>query len=191
MWLTENPWPPMFLCGVVAALCVITWYQRQQARYLGGALLALVLAGAGWMIERMIVTAGEHIESAVYAMTSAFQERDLDRTLSHVSKQAPDVRALVGFGYNLVEVGDDMRVTDVQVKMSGKNTRATSRFRVNATVNSRVGHDFGHQPSRWETKWQLEGEEWRVIDIRELDPLTGEELNRITKYRHLVPRMAG
>lgn len=191
MWFTETPWPPIFLCGVAAIACVIAWSRRQQGIYLI-AVVGLALLSLGiWFVERSIVTERERVEIAVRTLTTAFQQRDLDRTLSQVSKQSPDVRALVAFGYNLVEIGDDMRVSDVRVEMIAGGSRAVSQFRVNGTLTARAGGYSQHQPTRWEARWQLEANEWRMIDIQELDPITGETLDRLTRYRNIAPRIPG
>jgi hypothetical protein len=191
MWFTENPWPPMFLCAVGAVVCLIVWYQRQQPRFLAGAGALVLLAAGIWVIERAIVTERERVRENVFAVTSSFQRRDLDGTLDYISQQAPDLRRLVVYGYNVAQVEDDMRVTDVQVEMTAQETRATTRFRVNATVTGHPegGMNFSHrQPTRWEAKWQQEAGEWRMFDIQQLDPITGERINQFSGIRNWLSR---
>lgn len=186
MWVTEEAWPPMVVCGAVAVLLVIMWAQRRQAKYLLGVVGMAALAAGIWRVEQLIVTERERVSDSIYEITSAFQKRDLTRTLSFVSDRALDLKALVTFGYNVVTVNDDMRVTDVVVEMAGENTRAISRFRVNATVTA--GNYSQRTPSRWEARWQLEAGEWRMISIQELDPITGEQIDRLGRLKHHLPK---
>lgn len=187
MWFTENPWPPMFLCAIVAVACLIAWYQRQQIRFLAAAVILVLVTGGIWALERAIVTERERIIENVLAMTSAFQKRDLDGTLHYVSHQAPDIRTLVVFGYNVIQVEDDMRVTDIQITFRAQETRATSRFRVNARVTAHPGGGLTfshHRPTRWEAKWQQEAGAWRMIDLQQLDPVTGDRVDHLNSIRH-------
>lgn len=189
MWVTEEAWPPMMVCGAVAVLLVILWAQRRQAKFLLGVVGMAALAAGIWYVEQVIVTERERVSNSVYEITSAFQERDLTRTLTYISERALDLKALVTFGYNVVTVGEDMRVTDVVVEMTGQDTRAVSRFRVNATVSA--GNYSQRTPSRWEARWQLEGGEWRMISIQELDPITGEQIDRLGQLKRHLPKFPG
>jgi len=191
MWFTETPWPPILICGLAAVACLIQWQQRQQMKYFGGALACIVVAVGVYFLEQQIVTEKEQVELAVVDITSAFQRRDLEATLSHVSNQAPVVKSVIVFGYNILSVEDDMRLTDVSVDLIAQNTRAISKFRINGTVKFNNAPSGDHMPSRWEAKWQLEDGEWRMIEIQELDPLTGEPIDRLGALRGQIPNVFG
>jgi len=186
MWPSENPWPLILLATILGTGSFLVWFQRKDARYLAGTLACLLLSGGAWYLERVWVTPREEVEAAVFGITESFQQGNTERTAGYVSEQAPALRLMIGTAINLIEVRDDMRVSDVLVELYAQNTRAKSRFRVNATVQGRNGGFQQYQPTRWEAKWQLEAGQWKMIDIIELDPITGEEMDRLELFRGQV-----
>ncbi len=187
MWFTETPWPPILICGVLCFILGATWYQRQQSKYLFASLCCLIAMAGIWFVERSIVTPREQIEVAIIDMTSTFQKRETHKTLEYISQQSPQLKMLVTVADNLYEVSDDMRLTDLRTELSGQNTRATSRFRVNATVAFRNGSYSQRTPTRWETKWQIEGGGWKMFEIQQLDPITGERIDGFDSFIQTVP----
>ncbi len=88
----------------------------------------------------------------------------------------------------MVDLGSDVHVTDVQVKLLAEGTRASSHFRVNGTMSLKGHGDVGHRPLRFRALWQQEpGPEgktvWRMLEIEDLDPITGNTLNRFNRVQ--------
>lgn len=189
MWLTENAWQPMLLLALIGMSLGMVWYRRLQKRYLAGMLVCFLLAGMTWFIEQQVVTEKERVHASVIGITSAFGDRDLDRTVSYVSQRAQDLRFLIGYAYNLVEFKDDMRVSDVEVELTNNKSRAKTRFRVNGTINALHENYTGHQPTRWEATWQVEAGEWKMIDIIQLDPVSGNVVNDFVQMRGRLQRV--
>jgi hypothetical protein len=181
MWFTENPWPPVVILIVAAAVFVGLWMSQRRAFWLLAALTAVVGTFAVYFIERRIVTESEQIEQNVFDMTSAFRQRDEAKTLSYFSKQAPELHDLIRAGMKLVEVHDDLSVKDMSVRLLGGNTQAISHFRANATVtltsgSSILGSLTHHGVSRWELRWQKEGDDWKVVEVVRLNPTKEERM---------------
>lgn len=185
MWFTENAWQPMLLLTLLGIGFGLVWYRRLQGRYLLVMVSCFALAGVTWVIENQIVTDKEKVHTSVMGITTSFQQRDLDKTVSYVSQRAQGLRFLIGYAYNHVEI-KGMRVTDIEVELSNKNSRAKSRFRVNGILNALQGNYQGHQPTRWEATWQVEAGDWRMIDIIQLDPISG---NVINDFAHLKDQL--
>jgi hypothetical protein len=175
MWLTENPWPPMVLLGLVAAALAWVWVARRRGAMLIGAIAALLGCVAVYYIERAIVTDAERLEADLYRLVSAFQHKDREGTLSMISQQAPEWRTMAAVAIDLVDVRDDLDVKDVSVKIYGENSQALTHFRANGTFSYR-GQGTGHYPSRWELRWQREGADWKVVEVTRLNPLREEKL---------------
>lgn len=176
MWFTETPWPPILICSVLAVLLAAAWQATGRAAHLAGiaALAGAVLAI--FLAERWIVTDAEEIEASVSGLTTAFQQKNLEQCLEYISPTAPLYRGMLTAAMNLVDVGEDLRITDLDVTMKAENSRGVSHFRANATVSVKGYGSQGRQPSRWQLTWQREEGRWRVIRIQRLDPITGEEL---------------
>jgi hypothetical protein len=174
-WFTETPWPPIFILGIVACILLAVWSSQKRGIWLIGALIALIAAAAVFFVERAVVTEAERVEKNVFDLTSAFQRKDRDRTLSFFSAQAPDLRDMATYALNLVELPDGIDVKDVSVRLTNENTRAVSLFRANGTVTV---HGIGsqHSASRWEVTWQKEGSDWKIIEVVRLHPYKDEKL---------------
>lgn len=177
MWFTETPWPPILICLILAVLLFAGWFASRRSGFLAGIPGLAVLSVLIYVGEQQIVTNRERVLEQVYDITSAFQRGDLEGTLELVSVQAPEIRALITGAMQIVEVEDDLRITDESVTLASGETRATTHFRANATVALKTGSFRGHQPSRWELTWQLEAGEWRVIDVQRLKIMTRENIN--------------
>lgn len=180
MWFTETPWPPIAVLGLVALGALFAAMQTQASKWLVSALLCLILAMVIWSVERSIVTPAEKVEGSLLAMIDAFQKKNEAQTLRYISP-APASAGLVALAktaIKLVDVRDGYTVSDIQIKTLANDTAATSHFRVNGTISIPSHGNLGHRPFRFNGKWRLEGGEWRLTEIEELDPINGEVLNR-------------
>lgn len=180
MWFTETPWPPIAILGLVALGSLFAFVQTQTVKWLMPALVCVVLAFVVWTVERSIVTPGEKVEGALLAMVDAFQKKNEAGTLRYISP-APASEKLVILAktaIKLVDVREGYTVSDIQVKTMANDTAATSHFRVNGTISIPTQGNIGHQPFRFNGKWRLEGGEWRLTEIEDLNPINGEVLNR-------------
>jgi hypothetical protein len=181
MWFTDTPWPPIFICCVAAAVCGIVWFSTQRGKYLLFAFGFLFLSGLIFGLERMVVTEAERIEADVYTLTSAFQQKDLEKTLSFFSDENKTDRDLVRMAMGLVTVHDDLRVSNVIVTVNEEDSLATSHFRANASVTMKGYGEAGWRPSRWEFTWRREEGEWRITKIRRLNPIRDETMEPLEK----------
>ena len=179
MWFTENPWPPILIAAAVAVLLLFAWAGNRRTPFLLGGLGLLLVCAGIYVAEQQIVTESERVAQRVHALVSAFQRQDSATTLGYISPQAEDIRRLVQDNISRVKLGDDLRVTDVSVEMVGRETRAISKFRASATVSMEIGQAHSG-PTRWELTWQREGNDWRVIKVDRLDPVSGKSLSNIT-----------
>jgi ketosteroid isomerase-like protein len=175
MWFTETPWPPIFICSVIAVILFAAWYATQRGIHLVG-IAGLVLIGVViYFVEASIVTKAERVEAAVIALAEAYQQGNLDASLEHISPDYVLLRGAVETTMAAYEVSDDLRLTDLSVRFTADDTKAISHFRANATISGPGVAGQTRRPTRWELIWQLEANTWKVIKARSLDPLTGEE----------------
>ena len=193
MWFTETPWPPIFILAIGAAVLAAVFAATQRSMYLAGIVVLGIIAGGVYFVEQRIVTEAERVEAAIYGVTDAFQQRDVSKTVSYFSQNATIPQDAVppffqAFARNLtlpviveravsnVQVQDDLRITDISVETSNNDSRAKSHFRANGSFFVAGVGDVGRQPTRWEFRWQKEANEWRVVNVQRLDPITGEPI---------------
>lgn len=185
MWFTEEAWSPIILCVIAAVICCIAWSTTQRPRLLLGVPLLLLVAVVIYFVELSIVTDLEQVEADLHSLLNTFVEESQEmhrssgqapanlRSLDFFSAQNTIDRARVAAAVNLVVIDKDMRITDVQTRLTNENTRAVTHFR----ANGNVGHSGagGHFSSRWELTWQKEGDRWTVARTKMLNVMTGEE----------------
>lgn len=183
MWFTENPWPPAVLLLAACAACALAWQRKAGGALAAAALGCLLLAGATFVIERLVVTDREQIESQIHLLARAFERKDKPAVLGAFSAGAGKWRNLAEEALELVTIRRELSIKDVSVRVYGQGARATSRFRANGTVEFK-GVDVGHQPSRWELTWQREQGQWKVIDVQRLNPFSEEVMQPFEQNSH-------
>ncbi|HSG71664.1 MAG TPA: hypothetical protein VLA12_14680 [Planctomycetaceae bacterium] len=168
MWFTENAWPPIIFLAAAGLVLGMIGMSRQQTRYYGFAGLCFTLCLVVWIVEQQVVTEGEKIERRIYDLVAAFQQNDIERTLSYFSKSNLSLLATVGAAIAGVDIDDDYRITDYEVTLKADQTLATTHFRVNATANVALHGDVGRQPTRWLVDWRIERGEWMITEVHRL-----------------------
>ncbi|MBI1311791.1 hypothetical protein GC176_10910 [bacterium] len=186
MWFTEDAWSPIVLCVIAAVIFFIAWSTTQRPRLLLGVPLALLAAVVIYFVEQSIVTDREQVEADLDSLLHTFVEESQElhgsasqtpanlRTLDFFSAQNTTDRARVAAALNLVVV-EDVRITDVQTRLTNEDTRAVTHFRANGNVSLSGSSGGSHYSSRWELTWQKEAGRWTVTRTKMLNIMTGEE----------------
>lgn len=180
VWFTEDPWPPMFICGLAALLAVAFWANSKRAAYLLAALGLLAFGGVLYVAEQAIVTPAEEIERLVVQLCEDFRRKS-PTTLDYFSDSAPELKLMCQAALALVEIKDDLRVTDLHTKLTNDNTRAVCHFRANAGLSVTGFGDVGRQPARFELTWAKEPSGWKIIGVKRLHPIKDEEMSLMEK----------
>ena len=184
MWFTEDAWSPIILCTVIAAIFFVAFMTTQRARFLIALPLLLLAALTIYFVEIAIVTDTEQVEQNLLDLVSTFVEESHQFSGGQVPEQ---VRCQSFFAENnttdrtrviaalmFVQVEGDIRVTDVNIRLTNRDTMAVTHFRANATFS--VGSNTGHHPSRWEMTWQKQAGEWKITRTRMLNVMNGQEV---------------
>ncbi|MFP6762328.1 MAG: hypothetical protein VB858_01880 [Planctomycetaceae bacterium] len=184
MWFTEDAWSPIVLIMLVAILCCIVWFRTQRGYALTAAVLLLLAAVTTYFIEQVIVTDGEKLEASLFELIETFvaesqsitqlQQSQVVQAERFFSEQNTIDRARVRVGVIVVSISEDLRISDVQVRLTNENTRAITHFRANGTIATGTSPG-SHHVSRWELTWQKQAGEWRITRTRMLNPMNGED----------------
>ena len=177
MWFTETPWPPIAVGIVLSLAFVIAWNLTRRGAYLMWALGLAVACLLVYVLEQQIVTESERVEAAVYGITGAYRDGDLEKTRSYIAPTETAMRMAVTFAIPVYDVKDDLRITAVEVDMKANDTLAISRFRANATIESKKDNYRAAHPSHWELTWQKIEGDWKVTGYQRLDVVTGEPID--------------
>ena len=188
MWFTETPWPPILILSVFGVLLFLGWVSQQKTGYLAGVALCVAVCGLVFVVEQQIVTETERVEQRLLDFTAAFQRDSLNRGLLNAVVgggpeleslkflQGDEVRRLATHALDLVDIQDDVRISDIRTKLTNKDSRAITQFRASASVTV-SGYSAVRQPSRWELTWGKEDGEWKVLRATRLNFLSGQPLD--------------
>ena len=188
MWFTETPWPPILILSVLGVLLFLGWMSQRKTGYLAGVALCIALCGLVFVVEQQIVTETERVEQRLLDFTAAFQRDSLQRGLLNAVVgggpeleslkfiQGDEVRRLATHALDLVDIQDDVRISDVRTRMTNKDSRAITQFRASASVTV-AGYNAVRQPSRWELTWGKEDGEWKVLRATRLNFMSGQPLD--------------
>ena len=188
MWFTETPWPPILILSVLGVLLFLGWMSQRKTGYLAGVALCIALCGLVFVVEQQIVTETERVEQRLLDFTAAFQRDSLQRGLLNAVVgggpeleslkfiQGDEVRRLATHALDLVDIQDDVRISDIRTKITNKDSRAITQFRASASVTV-TGYNAVRQPSRWELTWGKEDGEWKVLRATRLNFLSGQPLD--------------
>jgi hypothetical protein len=184
MWFTEDAWSPIVVLAVATIISFIAWYSTQRPRYLAVVGILIFAALMSYFVEQVIVTDSEKVEAELtdlidtfIAESQAISKLDQAQVIQcerFFSEQNTIDKARVRAALVVVRVENDTRITDVQIRLTNENTRATTHFRANGTVATSTAGG-GHFASRWKMTWQKEGGEWKITRTRMLNPMSGED----------------
>lgn len=177
MWFADTPWPPIFIGLALIAILVVAWNVTRRGAYLMWALGLSVACVAVYFAEQQIVTEAERVEAAIHGVTTAFEQGDLDKTLSYIAPSETLMRTAVSLAITRYDVKDDLRITDVQVEMRANETLAVSKFRANATIESKADNYRAQHPSYWEVTWQKIEGDWKITDFQRLHVVSGKPID--------------
>ncbi|NQV24367.1 MAG: nuclear transport factor 2 family protein [Rhodopirellula sp.] len=186
MWFTEDAWSPIILCTVIAAIFFIAFMTTQRARFLLALPLLLLVAITIYFVEIAVVTDSEQVEKNLLDLVNTFVEEshqfgvgsattpEQARCQSFFAESNTVDRTRVVAALMFVQVEGDIRVTDVKIQLTNKDTMAVTHFRANATFAA--GSQSGHHPSRWEMTWQKQAGEWKITRTKMLNVVNGQEM---------------
>ena len=176
MWFTETAWPPIVILGALAVALFAAWYRTRHAPLLAAAVLLLLACPVIWYFERTTITPAEEVEAVQFGLINAFVHNDAERAAEYISVRSPELRTAILVALSQIDVEGELRVTDMSVRMTSANSRGLCHFRANGTITvPAVGHR-GHHASRWLFTWQREANEFKLLRVQRLNPMSGEEI---------------
>lgn len=173
MWFTENAWPPMLIAILCSLVFFGMWNSDRRSLYLALAVACLMMTGGFYVIEKAIVTQGERLQVDVAQLCDQFRRRQRE-TMNHFSNTVPQFKRLCKEAMDIVEIRDDLHLTDFQTTLSDNDSKAKVHFRANGTFS--VMGFTGPHPFRCILTYQKEADGWKIVDVQRLDPIKGDKM---------------
>jgi hypothetical protein len=121
------------------------------------------------------------VRENVEGVVRAFEAGDVEQTLGYFAETAHAERGMASVALQFITVEDPLSLKDISVEPLDESAlRAT--FRVNGTVLYHGG-SVGHQATMWSTVWVKSQDQWRIARVQQLDPITGDRLDHLSRLR--------
>ena len=177
--LLTNPWPAVIGLGLTAAVLAVWGVTGGRTKLLAAAAGCVLLAAAVFGTAFVIQTEAERVEATAADFVDALVVGDADAAVSFFTPDALLARGAIHAGLEMVDVHNDVRLTDWQTVVDGDE--ATCHFRANATFTL-IGDGFEtRHPTRWDTIWVKVGDDWRMAGVTRLNPINGEEMGMLER----------
>jgi hypothetical protein len=102
--LFENPWWIIFAGIIIEAVLGIILYRTGRGVMVWVMLGVLILMIAGVIVERLVVTERERVETTLDGIVAALEANDLNRVLSYVAPEAAETRRRAAWAMHRIEV---------------------------------------------------------------------------------------
>jgi hypothetical protein len=165
----------MIIAAIVALIFLAMWNSNRRNLHLILAVACLLLAVGFYYLERIIVTDGERLQEIVVHLCQDFRDKN-PRVSEYVSDTHPEYKVMFATAMAMVNVHNDLRLSDFQTKINEKGTEGTVHFRANASLTISGFGDVGYQPARLVLTFQREKDGWKIINIQRLNPLNGKDM---------------
>ncbi len=171
-WLTENPWPLVMILGGVAVVAMILGSPKGRS----AGVVCLLAAVGVYFVESSIVTPAEEVEAQLQTMLNAFRERDQDSIDRAIADESPKLRTSAAEGLEMVTLTKDFHIKDLEVTVHPDGKTADAHLRANGTLKLNRNDMVTRVFTRWQTVWKQIGTEWRLTEVKRLDPVNGNEI---------------
>ena len=171
-WLTENPWPLLLLLAGTGMVALISGVPKGRS-----VSVVCLLAVVGlYLMEAAIVTPGESVERQLQNMLDGFRDRNHDAINDCIADESPKLRETAAEGLNIVTLTKDFHIKDLEVAVRIDGRTADAHLRANGTLKVNHGDMISHVFTRWQTVWKHDGSDWKLVEVRRLDPVNGQEM---------------
>jgi hypothetical protein len=176
-WLVDNANALYILGLIIAAALVVTWRFNQRAKFLGLAVIPLLVMGLIFLLTRFVISDSKQLEINVHAMADAVVAGKVDELFKHVSK---DFR-YKHFDRELLYAAAKLNVAEHRVRgiairsfrveeVSRANRFAKTSFLMRAEAEKEILF-------RVETDFVLENDQWLLKTMRVYPPQGGDEID--------------
>ncbi|MEX0802992.1 MAG: hypothetical protein WD688_06710 [Candidatus Binatia bacterium] len=165
-FLVENPWPVIVIAAVVEIGLVVALFVTGRGRLLWAVGGVLVVAAALVLLEWLIATDREQVETQIHAAAAGLAENNVQKVVATFSDSAADLHALAESTMRLIEfreVSVDNQSLKIVVDDRANPPVAAASFRVHAVVGDRAGN-IRRLPHTEEVQLRLQKEPggWRI-----------------------------
>jgi hypothetical protein len=177
-WLFEGRIEVYCLLGVVAVILLLVWWRSRKPAFLLAAAAVAALAGAYFILDRLVETPREQIVRKLQEMADAVKARDADAIFKHIAKdfnfRGQNRDAFHGAVESVLNRGliGELVIYDPDWRDPGDENVRPVRF-----MAKPKGGAVGDQPAYFvRAKFVREADgQWRMQSFRVYNPVAGEQ----------------
>jgi hypothetical protein len=172
----EEPVLPVVLGIITAIILGFAWLQTGRKQFIYGLVAVIAMIIALVVVERMVVTDREAIDSLLRQGAKAVERNDLPGVLRLVHSQAPDIRAQAEaefpkYRFERVSIKNNLKIT---IDQSKTPTEAEATFNVVVVGSDREGTIEHQQVPRYVIiNLRKDGDAWRIYSYEHRNPAEG------------------
>ena len=177
----ESPLPLLLLGLVLLAGCTVGWLKTGDKRLIPGALLGLLIAVGGIVVERMVVTDREQIERVIYAVAADVQAGRIEEAVANINPNNTENRERARTELRLYRVTEIRVKSPIEIALTPDRdpTRATAEFNVVVAGGDATGTIQNQNVPRFLIVHFIKQDgRWYADDYEHHDPLYGMRENR-------------
>ena len=161
--LAENALPIWIVGGLLALAAAIAFVSRRDLASLASLAVILVATLALALVERLIVTDREQIESGLYAAMDAIEQNDADGVLKWIDQGSVNLRSDAETLMSLVQVERANVAGSLRVEIDPNDAaRGSTRFRGFLNGVSRSGGFRISYFDEVEVYWSKQSDRWLI-----------------------------
>jgi hypothetical protein len=134
----------------------------------------LVLVGLGVLVERLVVTDREHVETALDGVCRALMANDVEGVLKHIDPEAGGIRSHVQSILPRAHI-TDARLYDVVIRVNHHTSPPSAQADFTGRVKGRFQGDGGGGEGpvlrKFTVNFRQEGDNWLITDYEDHGPL--------------------
>lgn len=172
----ESPLPLLFLGLILTAGCLFGWLKTADKRLFLGVLLGLLIAAAGVLVERMVVTDRELIERVIHAVAADIRAGRIEAAVQHITPDAEDLRDRARGELRLYQVTAIAIKRPIEITLTPEvaPTKGKAEFNVVVTGGDLTGTITNQQVPRFLIVHFVKKDgRWYASDYEHDEPLRG------------------
>jgi hypothetical protein len=166
-FLVESPWPVLLTGIVLEAVLGVLLLQTGRGKLLWAMIAVGVLTVVGFVVERMVVTDREAVETTLDKAASAVESKNTDKLLECISPSNKEMREQARWVMERFEV-DSVWIHNLEITVNNLTSPPTAKAKFTATGQGtdRKGELPTHAYSDTVTvELRREGDRWLVTGL--------------------------